>query len=104
MNMLFNINDTQPTTERVFLKQIDIPDILPPGYMTDSISELGTLEEVKLMRRGKKFEIIDGRRRLATMKAQGTEFCEAKVFEGLKPHQIAIMTLVANYNRSHNLI
>ncbi len=102
---LFNMKeDVKSETKQVYLKDIDIPNILPPGYMTDSISEMGTLEDVKLMRRAGKYEIIDGRRRLASMKAQGVEYCEAKVFTALKPHQIAMMTLIANYNRSHNLI
>lgn len=102
---LFNMKeDVKSETKQVYLKDIDIPNILPPGYMTDSISEMGTLEDVKLMKRAGKYEIIDGRRRLASMKAQGVESCEAKVFTALKPYQIAMMTLIANYNRSHNLI
>lgn len=105
MNQLFNMReDTKSETKTVLLKDIDIPDILPPSYMTDSVAELGTLEDVKLMKRAGKYEIIDGRRRLASMKRQGIESTEAKVFTGLKPAQIAIMTLVANYARSHNLI
>lgn len=105
MNQLFNMReDTKSETKTVLLKDIDIPDMLPPAYMTDSVAELGTLEDVKLMKRAGKYEIIDGRRRLATMKQQGIESTEAKVFTGLKPAQIAIMTLVANYARSHNLI
>jgi ParB/RepB/Spo0J family partition protein len=96
--------DTKSETKTVLLKDIDIPDMLPPPYMTDSVEALGTLEDVKLMKRAGKYEIIDGRRRLATMKQQGIESTEAKVFTGLKPAQIAIMTLVANYARSHNLI
>jgi ParB/RepB/Spo0J family partition protein len=96
--------DTKSETKRILLKDIDIPDMLPPAYMTDSVEALGTLEDVKLMKRSGKYEIIDGRRRLATMKQQGIESTEAKVFTGLKPAQIAIMTLVANYARSHNLI
>lgn len=103
-NKLFQIEDRNPEIKRVAIADIIIPEFDPPAYMTDSIEGFGQLDEVKLVTKGKKYDVIDGRRRLATLKAAGTEYVEAKVFSSLKPHEKAMITLMSNYCRSHNVI
>ena len=103
-NKLFQIEDKNHEIRKVLLSEINIPDFDPPSYMTDTIEGFGQLDEVKLAVKGKRYEIVDGRRRLATLKAAGTEYVDAKVFNDLKPHEKAMITLMSNYCRSHNVI
>ena len=101
---LFNVQEKEPRIEKVLIADIIIPDFDPPGYMTNSTEGFGVIDEVKLVEKGKKYEIVDGRRRLATLKAAGAEYVNAKIFEKLRDYERAMITLISNYCRSHNVI
>lgn len=101
---LFKIEDKEPEIKEVKISDILIPEYTPPSYMVDSLEGFGNLDEVKLVRKGTKYEIVDGRRRLSTLKQQGVETVSAKVFDKLRDYERAMITLMSNYCRSHNII
>lgn len=104
MEKLFQVEEKAPEIQEVNIKDINIPEYETPSYMTNSLEGFGNIDEVKLVRKGNRYDIIDGRRRLAGLKAAGTLVIKAKVFDKLRSYETAMLTLMSNYCRSHNVI
>lgn len=103
-----NIDDDHNyETKSVKLTDISIPQYDPAEFMKKSVDTVGIINDVILIEsptgQGKKYKIVDGRRRIASAKEANYETIQAKVFKrDVSPVLLAAMTLTGNYARDHN--
>lgn len=103
---LFEFEVKKHKKQKVLIADIIlIPGFENENYMVDTIDGLGLLDDnIYLVKKGNKLDVIDGYRRLMALKANDETEVSAFVFETIDAYKGAMITLATNNARSNNPI
>jgi len=94
----------QPIDTDVWIPVAELPDtdgIVPDAQFIENVRQVGIFSAIVLRKTKLGYEIVDGRRRLETARRLGLETIRCDIYP-MSARTSAIMTLVANFQRSSN--
>lgn len=101
---LFDTKIKKPKKVKVLISDIRlISGYEIDDYMSNTIEGLGLLDDnIFLVRKGGKFEVKDGMRRLTALKKAGETETMAYIFDDIEDYKASLITLATNNARSNN--